>query len=135
MEKPTKNYKVVYTIVERARDRKKFWLRIGAAFTNRDGSLNVDVYQGPVACLVLEPHAGVGWAAVDRREPVIVPDVHAFPGHIACDGRTRSEIVVPHLDESGEVIGVLDIDSHRPDAFDDEDREGLELIVAMLEGR
>jgi len=101
----------------------------------RDGSLNVDIYQGPVACLVLEPHAGVCWAAIDRRKPVIVPDVHAFPGHIACDSSSRSEIVVPHVGESGEVIGVLDIDSHRPDAFDDEDREGLELVVAMLEGR
>jgi GAF domain-containing protein len=74
----------------------------------------------------------VCWAGLDRGEPVIVADVHAFPGHIACDSRSRSEIVIPLRDASGTVIGVLDVDSERPAHFDEVDREGLEAVVAMI---
>lgn len=98
-----------------------------------DGQLVVDAYQGPVACMVLAPHQGVCWAAVDRAESIVVPDVEAFPGHIPCDSRTRSEIVVPLFGEDGRPIGVLDVDSHRPAHFDETDREGYELIVRALE--
>jgi L-methionine (R)-S-oxide reductase len=101
----------------------------------RDGELVVDAYQGPVACLVLAAHTGVCWAAIDRRESLVVADVHTFPGHIACDSRSRSEVVVPIFGGDGEPIGVLDVDSHRPDAFDDVDREGYEAIVRLLESR
>ncbi len=101
----------------------------------RDGELVVDVYQGPVACLVLAAHTGVCWAAIDRRESLVVADVHAFPGHIACDSRSRSEVVVPILGADGEPVGVLDVDSHRPNAFDDVDRDGYESIVRLLESR
>jgi len=99
----------------------------------RGGDLVVDAYQGPVACLVLERHLGVCWAAIDSRETQFVPDVGCFPGHIACDSRTRSEIVVPILGPDGEPIGVLDVDSHRPDHFDETDKEGYESIVHWLE--
>ena len=61
-----------------------------------------------------------------------MPDVHAFPGHIACDAAARSEIVVPIFDRQGELIAVLDIDSHSAAAFDEVDREGLEQIAALL---
>ncbi len=98
----------------------------------RAGKLVVDVYQGPVACLVLPEHTGVCWAAIDQRRSQVVPDVHAFSGHIACDARTRSEIVVPVFDSHAQVVGVLDLDSHRPACFDDLDREGLEGIVRLL---
>ena len=98
----------------------------------RGGQLVVDAYQGPVACLVLAAHQGVCWAAVDRRESVVVADVHAFEGHIACDSRTKSEIVVPLLDARGAVTGVLDVDSTRLAHFDDVDREGLEAVVKVL---
>ncbi len=98
----------------------------------RGGQLVVDVYQGPLACLVLADHQGVCWAAIDRRQAVVVPDVNAFEGHIPCDSRTLSEIVVPLFGSDGTVIGVLDLDSHRPAHFDDEDRRGLESIVALL---
>ena len=98
----------------------------------KQGKLVVDVYQGPLACLVLERNTGVCWAAVDRREAVVVPDVHAFSGHVPCDERARSEIVVPLLDGAGEPTGVLDLDSHRPAWFDEEDRAGLEALVACL---
>lgn len=98
----------------------------------RDGELTVGPYQGSLACLVLLAHQGVCWAGIDRGEPLIVPDVHAFPGHIACDSRSRSEIVIPLCDTSGTVIGVLDVDSERPAHFDDVDRDGLEAIAALI---
>ena len=98
-----------------------------------DGELVVDAYQGPVACLVLEEHVGVCWAAIDRDSTQIVADVHAFAGHIPCDDRTRSEVVVPIHDAEGCPIGVLDIDSHREDHFDEVDGEGCRLIVEILE--
>ena len=111
----------------------------GASWTGfymlREGDLVVDAYQGPVACLVLERHVGVCWAGIDRAETVLVADVHAFPGHIACDSRSRSEIVVPVFGADGTPVGVLDVDSHLPAHFDEEDREGYELIVRMLEAR
>ena len=100
----------------------------------RDGELTVGPYQGPLACLVLARHAGVCWAGIDRGETVVVPDVHAFPGHIACDSRSSSEIVVPLRDRSGTVVGVLDIDSTRHAHFDEVDAACLERIVAMISG-
>jgi GAF domain-containing protein len=98
----------------------------------RDGELTVGPYQGSLACLVLPAHQGVCWAGIERGEPLIVPDVHAFPGHIECDSRSRSEIVIPLRDASGAVIGVLDVDSERSAHFDEVDREGLEAIAALI---
>jgi L-methionine (R)-S-oxide reductase len=94
--------------------------------------LIVGPYQGPVACQELEPHKGVCWAAVDRKEPVLVPDVHAFPGHIACDQRSRSEITLPVRNGQGEIAAVFDVDSDRPDSFSAVDRDGLERIVSLV---
>jgi len=101
----------------------------------KDGELVVDAYQGPVACLVLERNVGVCWAAIDQDETQVVSDVHSYPGHIACDERTRSEVAVPIRDARGRSFGVLDIDSHREAHFDEIDREGYELIVNLLEER
>jgi GAF domain-containing protein len=98
----------------------------------RGDRLQVGPYQGPLACMDLEPHTGVCWAGIDRNEPVIVPDVRAFPSHIACDPRARSEIVIPLPDGQGRTVGVLDIDSERPAHFDDADRDGLVPIVALV---
>jgi GAF domain-containing protein len=98
----------------------------------RAGVLTVGPYQGPLACLVLPAHRGVCWAAVDRGETVIVPDVRAFPGHIACDARSRSEIVVPLRGAAGAIAGVLDVDAETLDHFDESDRAGLEAIVARI---
>jgi L-methionine (R)-S-oxide reductase len=96
------------------------------------GELVVGPYQGPLACAVLPGPAGVCWAAVQRGESILVPDVHAFPGHVACDSRSRSEVVVPLRDASGAIVGVLDVDSDRPDAFGPEDVRGLEAIAALV---
>jgi len=91
--------------------------------------LRVGPYQGTLGCLEIAFGRGVCGAAAAERRTVVVPDVEAFPGHIACDGRSRSEIVVPVLGTGGELIAVLDVDSERLAAFDDEDAKGLEAIV------
>ena len=96
------------------------------------GELTVGPYQGALACLVLEKNQGVCWAAVDRRETVVVPDVHKFPDHIACDSRSASEIVVPLVNKRREVWAVLDVDSRSLDAFSEVDREWLEKIAKLL---
>lgn len=96
------------------------------------GELTVGPYQGTLACLVLTKNQGVCWAAVNRRETVVVADVHKFPGHIACDSRSRSEIVVPLFNARHEVRAVLDVDSRSLDAFSEVDREWLEKIVALI---
>jgi L-methionine (R)-S-oxide reductase len=98
----------------------------------KEGDLIVKSYQGPVACQVLEKNTGVCWAGIRRQETVIVPDVHLFPGHIACDSRARSEIVIPVRDQAGTIIGVLDVDSKDLDSFDTVDAEFLERITRMI---
>ncbi len=98
----------------------------------KEGELLVGPYQGPVACQVLEKNTGVCWAAVNKKQSIIVPDVEQFPGHIACDSRSRSEIVVPIRNTKGEVIGVLDVDSKDLNQFEDVDAEGLEKIVGLI---
>ncbi len=96
------------------------------------GRLVVGPYQGSLACQRIELGRGVCGAAFARGETLIVPDVHAFPDHIPCDARSRSEIVVPYRDASGAPAGVLDVDARVPDAFDEVDRRHLEAIVALL---
>ncbi|HEX7709244.1 MAG TPA: GAF domain-containing protein [Thermoanaerobaculia bacterium] len=94
--------------------------------------LVVGPYIGTVGCLQIDFGRGVCGTAAERRETIVVPDVHQFPGHIACDARSQSEIVVPVFDRERTLIAVLDVDSDRPDAFDEDDREGLERIVALF---
>nr|MEE4267205.1 GAF domain-containing protein [Candidatus Krumholzibacteria bacterium] len=100
----------------------------------KEGKLVVGPYQGPLACAVLPGPEGVCWAAVQQKATVLVPDVHAFPGHVACDSRSQSEIVVPLREPAGNVIGVLDVDSDQPDAFGPVDQAGLEKITAWIMG-
>jgi L-methionine (R)-S-oxide reductase len=97
--------------------------------------LRVGPYQGTLGCLEIEFGKGVCGAAAGRRETLIVPDVAAFPGHIVCDARARSEIVVPVSGARGELRAVLDVDSDRPGAFDEDDARGLERIVAWFRRR
>ena len=94
--------------------------------------LVVGPYIGTVGCLQIEFGKGVCGTSAARRETVIVPDVNQFPGHIACDAASKSEIVVPVFDRDHELIAVLDVDSDRFDNFDEDDRAGLEKIVALF---
>jgi L-methionine (R)-S-oxide reductase len=94
--------------------------------------MTVNVYQGPVACQILEKNKGICWAAFNKEGTVVVEDVHQFPGHIACDSRSNSEIVVPFKNRDGEIIGVLDVDSKEKAAFDQTDARWLEKILDLV---
>lgn len=96
-----------------------------------EGELVLGPFQGLPACVRIPVGRGVCGTTVAKKETMVVPDVHAFPGHIACDAASQSEIVVPMI-KNGEVIGVLDIDSPEKDRFHEEDRLGLEQFVSIL---
>jgi GAF domain-containing protein len=97
-----------------------------------NGELTVRTYQGPVACQVLKKDTGVCWAGINQQKTIVVENVHDFPGHIACDARSNSEIVVPVRNKAGEIFGVLDVDSKELAAFDQIDTEWLEKIVELI---
>ncbi|HUP64920.1 MAG TPA: GAF domain-containing protein [Thermoanaerobaculia bacterium] len=109
-----------------------FWTGFYRAQGN---NLIVGPYIGTVGCLQIPFGRGVCGTAAQRKETIIVPDVTKFPGHIACDSRSRSEIVVPVFDGSKELIAVLDVDSEELSAFDEIDRAGLESICAKVFAR
>ena len=104
------------------------------------GELLIGPYQGTMGCLHISFDRGVCGAAARRRETIVVPDVHQFPGHIACDPNSKSEIVVPVFNPStssghrneDELIAILDVDSAEYDAFDEVDKSHLEEIVTFL---
>lgn len=106
-----------------------FWVGF---YLKKEGQLVLGPFQGPLACTRIDFDKGVCGHAYTARETVIVPDVEAFPGHIACSSASRSEIVVPMFDEAGDVFAVLDVDSDRLDDFSDADRIGLERIVNLI---
>ena len=93
------------------------------------GLLKIGPYQGGHGCLQIPFDRGVCGAAARTGEVQLVPDVDAFPGHIACASSTRSELVLPVLNSQGDIIAVLDIDSDKPDAFTEADAEGLAAIL------
>jgi L-methionine (R)-S-oxide reductase len=93
------------------------------------GLLRVGPYQGTLGCLEIKFGKGVCGAAAARREIVLVPDVEEFPGHIACDGRSRSEIVLPVFGKGGELVAVFDVDSEKLATFDEADARGLAGIL------
>lgn len=98
----------------------------------QDGELVAGPYQGPVACLQLEKGSGVCWTSVNKNAPEVVPNVHEFPGHIACSELSNSEIVVPVHDEAGQIRAVIDIDSREFNWFDDTDAEMLQELASMV---
>ena len=106
-----------------------FWT--GFYFVADENELHVGPYQGAVACQVLRDR-GVCLHCARTRQPVIVPDVEQFPGHIACDARSRSEIALPVM-KGTQVIAVLDIDSDKPAQFDEDDVAPLTKILSLLE--
>jgi L-methionine (R)-S-oxide reductase len=96
----------------------------------RESELVLGPFQGKPACVRIAVGQGVCGAAVARRQSVLVEDVHAFPGHIACDSASRSELVVP-LVRDGAILGVIDLDSPRPARFDADDRAGIESVARI----
>ena len=106
-----------------------FW--VGFYLKKKD-QLVLGPFQGPLACTRIDFDSGVCGHAYTTRETVIVPNVDEFPGHIACSSASKSEIVVPMFDETGEVFAVLDVDSDRLDDFSDVDRAGLEQLVKFI---
>lgn len=107
-----------------------FWTGFYRVVTPRE--LLIGPYQGTLGCLHISFDRGVCGAAARRGETLIVPDVHQFPGHIACDPNSKSEIVVPVFNDRDELIAVLDVDSAEYDAFDEVDKRHLEEIVTFL---
>jgi L-methionine (R)-S-oxide reductase len=94
--------------------------------------LVIGPYQGPVACLRIRFGRGVCGTAARENRSILVPDVHAFPGHIACDARSRSELVVPVRNHRGTLKAVLDLDSRRKASFDEIDQEEVERLMTLL---
>jgi len=111
-----------------------FWTGFYLVDPDRPDQLVVGPYQGTLGCLRIAFGRGVCGVAAQSRQTQIVADVHAFPGHIACDSRSNSEIVVPAFGPDGALIGVLDVDSTAYGAFDAVDAEGLEAILAEVFG-
>lgn len=108
-----------------------FW--VGFYLVDKD-RLRLGPFQGPPACMTLSVPGGVCAAAVLRGETILVEDVHRFPGHVACDSRSRSEIVVPILNRRGKIQAVLDVDGLRVGDFDKIDQLHLEEIAGLLTG-
>lgn len=109
-----------------------FWTGFYIVDPNKPTELVVGPYQGSLGCLRIPFGSGVCGAVAAARETQLVEDVHAFPGHIACDSRSNSEIVVPVFDESGTLAAVLDVDSEAYGAFDETDKTALEVICKTL---
>jgi GAF domain-containing protein len=112
-------------------ERTNWW---GFYLLRSDEELVLGPFQGKPACVRIALGKGVCGTAAAKRQTLVVPDVHAFPGHIACDAASRSEIVVPIL-QGGALRGVLDVDSPEKDRFDADDRAGLEEFVRVLTPR
>jgi GAF domain-containing protein len=111
-----------------------FWTGFYVVDPDRPEELVVGPYQGTLGCLRIAFGRGVCGTAAATGETQVVADVHAFPGHIACDSRSASEIVVPVRDAQGRLIAVFDVDSERPAAFDWVDQTGLERILRKVFG-
>lgn len=105
----------------------------GFYFMQGPDELVLGPFQGKPACIRIKKGRGVCGTTVEKRATSVVEDVHAFPGHIACDAASRSELVVPVFGKDGEVIGVFDLDSPLPGRFDAVDAEGIESLVRILE--
>ncbi len=107
-----------------------FWVGF---YLKKENQLVLNAFQGTLACTRIDFDKGVCGYAYTKRETVIVPNVDEFPGHIACASESKSEIVLPIFDKSGDVFGVLDVDSDKLNDFNEIDAEGLREIVAIIE--
>lgn len=107
-----------------------FWVGF---YLVKEGQLVLGPFQGPIACTRIPFHRGVCGASYTRKETIIVPDVDAFPGHIACSSASKSEIVLPVFHSNGTVAMVLDVDSDLADDFSEVDENGLKKILSLIE--
>jgi GAF domain-containing protein len=128
----TARYATAASLLAHAFPERFFWTGFYIVDEAKADELVVGPYQGTLGCLRIHFSKGVCGAAARTRQTQLVPDVHAFPGHIACDSRSQSEIVVPVFDASGALAAVLDVDSTQLNAFDAADQAGLEAICADL---
>lgn len=109
-----------------------FWVGF---YLKKEGQLVLGPFQGTIACTRIAFDKGVCGAAYSRRETMLVPDVEAFPGHIACSSASKSEVVVPIFDQKGAVVAVLDVDSDKLDDFSAVDVAGLEAVGCLVGGK
>jgi GAF domain-containing protein len=109
-----------------------FWTGFYVVDPQKENELTVGPYQGTLGCLRIPFGRGVCGTAAASRETQLVEDVHAFPGHIACDSRSNSEIVVPVINGDGQLIAVLDVDSVEYGSFDEIDRVSLETLMQRI---
>lgn len=131
----TARYATTVSMLKAAFGARFFWCGFYEVDPRKDRELVVGPYQGTLGCLRIPFSRGVCGACATKRETIIVPDVHVFPGHIACDSASNSEIVVPVFDASGALVAVLDVDSTEFNAFDEADARGLEAACrAMMAG-
>lgn len=128
----TARYATASCILAQAFKPRFFWTGFYVVDPLKTQELVVGPYQGTLGCLRIPFGKGVCGHVAATGEPIIVPDVHAFPGHIACDSASNSEIVVPVFDGQGNLAAVLDVDSTELGAFDEVDREGLVAICETL---
>jgi L-methionine (R)-S-oxide reductase len=132
LKKPGNSISRMATIAALLHHKMEYYFWCGFYLLDK-GELIAGPYQGPVACQLLAKDTGVCWAGINQGKTIVVPDVHQFPGHIACDSRSNSEIVVPLRNNRGEIIGILDVDSKDFGSFDEEDARGLEKILSLLQ--
>ncbi len=128
----TARYATAASLLADAFPDRFFWTGFYVVDANKPSELVVGPYQGTLGCLRIPFGKGVCGAAAAQRETILVPDVHAFPGHITCDSRSNSEIVTPVFDHTGALAAVLDVDSTQFAAFDEVDKIGLEAICGDL---
>ena len=128
----TARYATAVSLLKAAFGERFFWCGFYEVDPLKQRELVVGPYQGTLGCLRIPFDKGVCGACASTRETIIVPDVHAFPGHIACDSRSNSEIVVPVFDANGALAAVLDVDSTAFAAFDEVDARGLEAVCRVM---
>ena len=125
------HYARMSTIIAVLHHKVDYFFWTGFYFLKND-KLIVGQYQGAEACQELKKDTGVCWAGINQQKSIVVADVEKFPGHIACDSRSKSEIVIPLKDKSGQIIGVLDIDSNEYNSFDEVDEQHLIKIIDLI---
>jgi GAF domain-containing protein len=130
----TARYATTVSLLKAAFGERFFWCGFYEVDPLKPAELVVGPYQGTLGCLRIPFGKGVCGASAAKRETIVVQDVHKFPGHIACDSRSNSEIVVPVSDAKGALVAVLDVDSTEFGAFDEVDAKGLENVCRAMMG-